>query len=75
MAVALKNLKQIETLGVVYTVLTKEDLEKYNFKKGDTEGFVNFGLRIKDIYVSVIFIEDSYEDIIKISCSRSLTPC
>ena len=67
LAVALKNLKQIETLGVVYTVLTKEDLEKYNFKKGATEGFVNFGLRIKDIYVSVIFIEDSYEDIIKIS--------
>ena len=67
LAVALKNLKKIETLGVVYTFLTKEDLEKHNFKKGDTEGFVNFGLRIKDIYVSVIFIEDSYEDIIKIS--------
>ena len=66
-AVALKNLKQIEDLGVVYTFLTKEDLEKHNFKKGDTEGFVNFGLRIKDIYVSVIFIEDSFEDIIKIS--------
>ena len=67
LAVALKNLKQIEDLGVVYTFLTKEDLEKHNFKKGDTEGFVNFGLRIKDIYVSVIFIEDSFEDIIKIS--------
>ena len=67
LAVALKNLKKIETLGVVYTFLTKEDLEKHNFKKGDTEGFVNFGLRIRDIYVSVIFIEDSYEDIIKIS--------
>ena len=67
LAVALKNLKQIEAFGVVYTFLTKEDLEKHNFKKGDTEGFVNFGLRIKDIYVSVIFIEDSYEDIIKIS--------
>ena len=67
LAVALKNLKRIEDLGVVYTFLTKEDLEKHNFKKGDTEGFVNFGLRIKDIYVSVIFIEDSFEDIIKIS--------
>lgn len=67
LAVALKNLKQIEAFGVVYTFLTKEDLEKHNFKKGDTEGFVNFGLRIKDIYVSVIFIEDNFEDIIKIS--------
>ena len=67
LAVALKNLKQIENLGVVYTILTKKDLENYNYKKGDTEGFVNFGLQIKDVYVSVIFIEDSFEDIIKIS--------
>ncbi len=67
LAVALKKLKQIENLGVVYTILTKNDLEKHNFKKGDTEGFVNFGLRIKDVYLSVIFIEDSFEEIIKVS--------
>ena len=67
LSVALKNLKRIENLGVVYTILTKKDLEEHNFKKGDTEGFVNFGLRIKDVYLSVIFIEDSFEDIIKIS--------
>tara|TARA_A100001015_G_C14996024_1_gene716238 strand:- start:351 stop:1355 length:1005 start_codon:yes stop_codon:yes gene_type:complete len=67
LSVALKNLKQIENLGVVYSILTKKDLEEHNFKKGDTEGFVNFGLRIKDVCVSVIFIEDSFEDIIKIS--------
>ena len=67
LAVALKNLKKIDNLGVVYTILTKQELEKYNFKKGDTEGFVNFGLRIKGVNVSVIFIEDSNEDIIKIS--------
>ena len=67
LAVALKNLKKIDNLGVAYTILTKQELEKYNFKKGDTEGFVNFGLRIKGVNVSVIFIEDSNEDIIKIS--------
>ena len=67
LSVTLKNLKKIDNLGVVYTILKKEELEKYNFKKGDTEGFVNFGLRIQGILVSVIFIEHSGEDIIKIS--------
>ena len=67
LSVALKNFKQIENLGVAYTILSKDILERHNFKKGDTEGFVNFGLQIKGICISVIFIEDSYEDIIKIS--------
>ena len=67
MSIALKNLKLIENLGVAYTILSKENLKKYNFKKGDTEGFVNYGLRIKGVFVSVIFIEDSDENIIKIS--------
>ena len=57
----------IENFGVAYTFLSKETLEKYNFKKGDTEGFVNFRLQIKGISVSVIFIEDINEEIIKIS--------
>ena len=67
LAVALKNFKLLQKLGVAYTILSKENLEKYNFKKGDTEGFVNFGLQIKNVQVSVIFIEDLYEGIIKIS--------
>ena len=67
LSIALKNLKLIENLGVAYTILSKENLKKYNFKKGDTEGFVNYGLRIEGVFVSVIFIEDSDENIIKIS--------
>ena len=67
LAVALKNLKLIGGLGVAYTTLSKDNLKKYKYKKGDTEGFVNFGLRIEGIGVSVIFIENSEENIIKIS--------
>ena len=67
LAVALKKMKKISGLGVVYTILTKEELEKHNFKKGDTEGFVNFGLKIKGIHVSVIFIQDIFENIFKVS--------
>ncbi len=67
LGVALQKLRLISDLGVAYTILSKDNLEKYNYKKGDTEGFVNFGLRIKGVCVSVIFIENSEENIIKIS--------
>lgn len=37
--------------------LTKSDLEKYDHREGDTEGIVNYGLSIKGIKISVLFIE------------------
>ncbi|VAV85000.1 3'-to-5' oligoribonuclease A, Bacillus type, partial [hydrothermal vent metagenome] len=37
------------------------------FKKGDTEGIVNYALSLKDVIFAVIFIEDRKERIIKIS--------
>ncbi len=42
-----------------YIWLTKEDLEKYNHQKGDTEGFANMLLTIRGIVLSVLFIERS----------------
>ena len=47
--------------------LSKKELIKYNFQKGDSEGFVNFGLSIKGIILSVILIEDINENFIKMS--------
>jgi phosphoesterase RecJ-like protein len=40
-----------------YIFLTRDDLSKYNYKKGDTEGFVNLPLSISDVDFSVLFIE------------------
>ncbi|MCK5535729.1 MAG: bifunctional oligoribonuclease/PAP phosphatase NrnA [Bacteroidales bacterium] len=40
-----------------YIWLTQKDLEQFNFKLGDTEGFVNLPLSIKEVYFSVLFIE------------------
>lgn len=40
-----------------YIYLTKEDLVKFNHVKGDTEGFVNLPLSIKNIFFSTLFIE------------------
>ena len=37
--------------------ITKEELERFNFQPGDTEGFVNYPLSIKNIVFSALFIE------------------
>ncbi|MBZ9651220.1 DHH family phosphoesterase [Psychroflexus montanilacus] len=64
---ALQNLKVLENLSTAYIYLSQEDLNQNGFKKGDTEGFVNYALSLKGIKFAVIFIEHKAENIIKIS--------
>ncbi|MFH6769964.1 bifunctional oligoribonuclease/PAP phosphatase NrnA [Gaetbulibacter aquiaggeris] len=64
---ALNNLKVIYELRTAYITLSQDELNKYNFKKGDTEGVVNYGLSLENIVFAAIFIEDKQEGIIKIS--------
>ncbi|WP_425236637.1 DHH family phosphoesterase [Ulvibacterium sp.] len=64
---ALKNLVILEEFNTVYITLSQEELDSNNFKKGDTEGFVNYGLTLDEIVFAVIFIENKEEGIIKIS--------
>jgi phosphoesterase RecJ-like protein len=40
-----------------YISLSKKDLEKYNYRKGDSEGFVNMPLSISGIDFSAFFVE------------------
>jgi phosphoesterase RecJ-like protein len=40
-----------------YISLSKKDLEKYNYRKGDSEGFVNLPLSISGIDFSAFFVE------------------
>ncbi len=47
--------------------LTKEEQDRFNYTKGDTEGFVNIPLSIKDIRFSVFLREDKEKGMIKIS--------
>ena len=42
-------------LGIIS--LTKEELERYNFQKGDTEGLVNVILSVEGVKIGVILIE------------------
>ncbi len=43
--------------STAYIWLTKEDLEKYNHQPGDTEGFVNYALSIRNISCAALFTE------------------
>lgn len=67
LGVALSNMVILSEYSTAYITLTQEELDKHDFKKGDTEGFVNYGLTLEGIIFAVIFIENKEEGIIKIS--------
>lgn len=52
--------------GAALITLSKQELERYNYNRGDTETLVNKPLAIPEIYWSVFMREDA--DKIKISC-------
>ena len=64
---ALQNMKVFPEYKTAYSTLTQEELDRFNYSKGDTEGIVNYGLSIKGILFTAIFIENTEEKIIKIS--------
>lgn len=64
---ALKNMVILEDYHTAYITLSQEELDDNGFKKGDTEGIVNYGLTLDNIIFAVIFIENKDEGIIKIS--------
>lgn len=51
--------------NTAYIYLSLDDMRKFNYKQGDSEGFVNYPLSIKNIVFSAIFIE--HKDFVKIS--------
>jgi bifunctional oligoribonuclease and PAP phosphatase NrnA len=60
-----EKMKVFPEYGVAYISLTKEELRKFNYRIGDTEGVVNYTLSIEGIGVGFLFIER--ENVIKIS--------
>jgi len=56
--------------------LTEKDLKRFDYKKGDTEGFVNMPLQIAGVKMSVFLREDRQNGIIKVSIrSVGTVPC
>ena len=64
---ALQNMKVLTDKKTAFTTLTQDELNTFDHIKGDTEGIVNYGLSIKGIVFTAIFIENKEEKIIKIS--------
>lgn len=60
-----KNMEVFHEFHTAFITLSKEDMERYYFEVGDSEGFVNYPLSIKGIRFSALFLEK--EDHIKIS--------
>jgi len=51
------NMKVLPEYATAYIWLTKEDLEKYDYQQGDTEGVVNYALSIENVAVAALFTE------------------
>ena len=64
---ALKNMEILSEFHTAIIHLSQAELDQYNYKKGDTEGLVNYGLSIEGVVFAVIFIENAAEKIVKIS--------
>jgi len=64
---ALSNMKVIKDLKTAYISLSQDELNEFNYQKGDTEGVVNYALSLEGIIFAVIFIEDVEQKIVKIS--------
>ncbi|MCW5521015.1 bifunctional oligoribonuclease/PAP phosphatase NrnA [Aureitalea sp. L0-47] len=67
LGVALRNMKILPEFRAAYITLSQKELDDHNFRKGDTEGFVNYALSLAGVVFAVIFIENKQEKIIKIS--------
>lgn len=67
LALVLGRIEVVNDGKVAILSLTRNELKEYGFQKGDTEGFVNYGLSIAGVKMAAFFMEDLYDDFIKIS--------
>ena len=67
LSLILSRIEVVKDGKVAILWLKRDELKEFGFQKGDTEGFVNYGLSIMGTQISAFFMEDLYEDFIKIS--------
>ena len=76
MGYVLSNMKVYREYNSALISLTKEEQGKFDYIKGDSEGFVNIPLSIKNVRFSCFLREDTERRIIKISLrSVGTFPC
>ena len=72
----LSNMKVYKDYNSALISLTKEEQGKFDYIKGDSEGFVNIPLSIKNVCFSCFLREDTEKKMIKISLrSVGKFPC
>ena len=67
LGIALKNMVFISEYKTAYITISQDELDACNYQKGDTEGFVNYGLSVAGIEMAVLMTESKKEEMIKIS--------
>ena len=67
LGIALKNMVFVTEYKAAYITISQDELDACNYQKGDTEGFVNYGLSVAGIEMAVLMTESKKEDMIKIS--------
>lgn len=60
-----ERLEVLHEQGTAIMHLTDKDLQRFDFKPGDTEGFVNLGLSIRGIRLAAFFIQRG--ELVKVS--------
>lgn len=60
-----RKMHRIEKLPLAVMALDKEELDRFKYNTGDTEGFVNFPLQAKDVIATALILDRP--DCIKIS--------
>lgn len=52
-----ERMKVLPEIGAAYIALSKEDLKRFDYQIGDTEGIVNYTLMMNDVNVGVLLSE------------------
>lgn len=58
LSVAIRNMVYDQEYQAAYITLNAEEMAAHNCQKGDTDGFVNYGLKIDGAKLAVIFIQE-----------------
>lgn len=72
-----KKMNVVDNLHASYFTLTRDDLQRFQYNKGDSEGLVNMPLQIKDMRLSISLREDTERDNLILVSLRSVDdfPC
>lgn len=67
LSIFLENMQLFPEHRTALFTMTREELMENGYQKGDTEGFVNYGLGLENIVFSVFMADDTQKDMVKIS--------